>query len=66
VKSPSFIGLHELFDNVDDAAQSYVDMIAEGTVRAAAACSAPISPHEEIASSAYSPYTAGKAAVSPK
>lgn len=46
VKGPCFIGLHELFDKVDEAAESYVDMIAErivqlggiavGTVRAAA------------------------------
>jgi starvation-inducible DNA-binding protein len=47
VKGPSFIGLHELFDKVDEAIESYVDMIAErivqlggiaeGTVRVAAA-----------------------------
>ena len=47
VKGPSFIGLHELFDKVDEAVESYVDMIAErivqlggiaeGTVRVAAA-----------------------------
>jgi starvation-inducible DNA-binding protein len=47
VKGPSFIGLHELFDKVDEAVESYVDMIAErivqlggiaeGTVRMAAA-----------------------------
>src|SRR6478672_5485443 len=46
VKGPSFIGLHELFDKVDEAVESYVDMIAErivqlggiaeGTVRTAA------------------------------
>jgi starvation-inducible DNA-binding protein len=46
VKGPSFIGLHELFDKVDEAVESYVDMIAErivqlggiaeGTVRVAA------------------------------
>jgi starvation-inducible DNA-binding protein len=46
VKGPSFIGLHELFDQVDEAVESYVDMIAErivqldgiaeGTVRVAA------------------------------
>lgn len=46
VKGPSFIGLHELFDTVDEAVESYVDMIAErivqlggiaeGTVRVAA------------------------------
>ena len=47
VKGPSFIGLHELFDKVNEAVESYVDMIAErivqlggiaeGTVRVAAA-----------------------------
>ena len=47
VKGPSFIGLHELFDQVDEAVASYVDLIAErivqlggvaeGTVRVAAA-----------------------------
>lgn len=47
VKGPSFIGLHELFDKVDEAVESHVDMIAErivqlggiaeGTVRVAAA-----------------------------
>ena len=46
VKGPSFIGLHELFDKVDEAVENYVDMIAErivqlggiaeGTVRVAA------------------------------
>src|SRR5947207_8464919 len=46
VKGSSFIGLHELFDKVDEAVESYVDMIAErivqlggiaeGTVRVAA------------------------------
>ncbi|PYT18186.1 MAG: DNA starvation/stationary phase protection protein Dps [Acidobacteria bacterium] len=46
VKGPSFIGLHELFDKVDEAVESCVDMIAErivqlggiaeGTLRAAA------------------------------
>lgn len=46
VKGPNFIGLHELFDKIDEAVESYVDMIAErivqlggvaeGTVRAAA------------------------------
>ena len=29
VKGPSFIGLHELFDKVDDAVESYVDMREE-------------------------------------
>ncbi len=47
VKGPSFISLHELFDKVDEAVESYVDTIAErivqlggiaeGTVRVAAA-----------------------------
>ena len=47
VKGPSFIGLHELFDKVDEAVEAYVDLIAErivqlggiaeGTVRVAAA-----------------------------
>jgi starvation-inducible DNA-binding protein len=47
VKGPSFIGLHDLFDKVDEAVESYVDMIAErivqlggiaeGTVRVTAA-----------------------------
>jgi starvation-inducible DNA-binding protein len=47
VKGPNFIGLHELFDQVDEAVESYVDMIAErivqlggiaeGTVRVSAA-----------------------------
>ncbi len=47
VKGPSFIGLHELFDRVDEAVESYVDLIAErivqlggiaeGTVRVSAA-----------------------------
>lgn len=46
VKGPSFIALHELFDKVDEAVESYVDKIAErivqlggiaeGTVRVAA------------------------------
>src|SRR5205823_1860617 len=47
VKGPHFIGLHELFDQIDEAIESYVDLIAErivqlggvaeGTVRVAAA-----------------------------
>jgi len=47
VKGPHFIGLHELFDQVDEAVESYVDLIAErivqlggiaeGTARSAAA-----------------------------
>jgi starvation-inducible DNA-binding protein len=46
VKGPQFIGLHELFDQIDEAVESYVDLIAErivqlggiaeGTVRVAA------------------------------
>ena len=51
VKGPNFIGLHELFDKVDEAVESYVDMIAErivqlggiaeGTVRGCVAHTAP-------------------------
>ena len=47
VKGPNFIGLHDLFDKVNEAVQSYVDLIAErivqlggvaaGTARVAAA-----------------------------
>jgi len=33
VKGPSFIALHELFDQVDEAVESYVDMIAERIVQ---------------------------------
>ena len=33
VKGPGFIGLHELFDKVDQAVESYVDMIAERIVQ---------------------------------
>ena len=29
VKGPHFIGLHELFDQIDEAVESYVDLIAE-------------------------------------
>ena len=46
VKGPHFIGLHELFDQIDEAVELYVDLIAErivqlggiaeGTVRVAA------------------------------
>src|SRR6266446_9198340 len=46
VKGPHFSGLHELFDQIDEAVESYVDLIAErilqlggiaeGTVRVAA------------------------------
>src|SRR5437016_7231320 len=47
VKGPHFIGLHELFDKIDEEVESYVDLIAErivqlggiaeGTARVAAA-----------------------------
>jgi len=47
VKGPNFIGLHELFDQIDEAVEEYTDLIAEravqlggiaeGTVRVAAA-----------------------------
>jgi starvation-inducible DNA-binding protein len=47
VKGPHFIGLHELFDQIDEAVEAYVDLIAErivqlggiaeGTVRVSAA-----------------------------
>jgi starvation-inducible DNA-binding protein len=47
VKGPHFIGLHELFDQIDEAVETYVDLIAErivqlggiaeGTVRVSAA-----------------------------
>lgn len=33
VKGPSFIGLHELFDTITEAVESYVDMIAERIVQ---------------------------------
>lgn len=33
VKGPSFIGLHELFDKIDEAVEGYVDMIAERIVQ---------------------------------
>ena len=33
VEGPNFIGLHELFDQVDEAVESYVDMIAERIVQ---------------------------------
>jgi starvation-inducible DNA-binding protein len=33
VKGPSFIALHELFDKVSEAVESYVDMIAERIVQ---------------------------------
>src|SRR5947209_1374797 len=47
VKGPNFIGLHELFDDIDESVEGYVDLIAErivqlggiaeGTARAVAA-----------------------------
>jgi starvation-inducible DNA-binding protein len=33
VKGPCFIGLHELFDNINEAVGNYVDMIAERIVQ---------------------------------
>ena len=33
VKGPNFIGLHELFDDIDEAVEDYVDMIAERIVQ---------------------------------
>lgn len=33
VKGPSFIGLHELFDTINESVESYVDMIAERIVQ---------------------------------
>ncbi len=33
VKGPSFIALHELFDDVDEAVEEYVDLIAERVVQ---------------------------------
>jgi starvation-inducible DNA-binding protein len=33
VKGPSFIALHELFDKINDAAQEWVDLIAERIVQ---------------------------------
>lgn len=33
VKGPNFIGLHELFDQIDEAVESYVDLIAERIVQ---------------------------------
>jgi len=33
VKGPNFIGLHELFDTINEAVESYVDMIAERIVQ---------------------------------
>lgn len=36
VKGPNFIGLHELFDQIDEAVESYVDLIARAPKRAPA------------------------------
>jgi starvation-inducible DNA-binding protein len=33
VKGPHFIGLHELFDKIDEAVEEYVDLIAERAVQ---------------------------------
>ncbi len=33
VKGPSFIGLHKLFDDINEAVESYVDLIAERVVQ---------------------------------
>lgn len=33
VKGPNFIGLHQLFDTINDSVESYVDMIAERIVQ---------------------------------
>jgi starvation-inducible DNA-binding protein len=33
VKGPSFIALHELFDDIDEAVEEYVDLIAERVVQ---------------------------------
>jgi starvation-inducible DNA-binding protein len=33
VKGPHFIGLHELFDQIDEAVEAYVDLIAERVVQ---------------------------------
>ena len=33
VKGPSFIGLHKLFDEIDEAVEEYVDLIAERIVQ---------------------------------
>ena len=33
VKGPSFIGLHELFDQINEAIEGYVDLIAERVVQ---------------------------------
>jgi starvation-inducible DNA-binding protein len=33
VKGPNFIGLHELFDDIDESVEGYVDLIAERIVQ---------------------------------
>ncbi len=33
VKGPHFVGLHELFDHIDEAVEAYVDLIAERIVQ---------------------------------
>ena len=33
VKGPHFVGLHELFDKIDEAVEAYVDLIAERIVQ---------------------------------
>src|SRR5437773_11583366 len=33
VKGPHFIGLHELFDKIDEAVEAYVDLMAKGFVQ---------------------------------
>jgi len=33
VKGPHFIGLHELFDQIDEAVEGYVDLVAERIVQ---------------------------------
>ena len=33
VKGPHFIGLHEIFDKIDEAVEAYVDLIAERIVQ---------------------------------
>src|SRR5437660_10810914 len=42
VKGPSFVGLHELFDKVDEAVESYVDMIAERIVQLGGIADGPL------------------------
>src|SRR5258705_5298466 len=38
VKGPHFIGLHELFDQIDEAVEGYVDFVAEGIVATGRHC----------------------------